>query len=576
MKKVAVVFCAMMVFGLFGGSFGLADDAPPLIPIYQLLLGNSFVPSNFKAMMLPDDTIRLTWKDNARNETGFKLLVTLRLYDGNVKRALFTLSADTEKFDLDLQANNLMYMLPSSRYFFSLLAYNDTRSASPDTLVLDVPGNLPVPSAPVSLSAIPVQGSSTSMRLSWTDTSNNEEAFIIYRSETDNFNDAVQTTITAPDLTSHTLLHLDPCKTYYFWVAAKNTTGQSVSANYATAMTAPDAPEDVYTTNYTIRSTTLYWQNNVDQCAVRYHVYAKAPEDDSYTEIPDADNLTDGSVGSVNVGITSETYIYYRVAAENNDGTVGPMSCTVKSGYRSAYAYNHAGCNAAVGYAFGDKPKYPWASTDESTRVIFTWDDVPIQYNSNGSAVSLYANCFRIAYKIGAGGWVNYTDCLQNPTIQNNWQYQSFEINQMSADTSATIRISTHYLYDTDGNGSQEDVYSEPITITGWTLPNGGGGGGVAALGTAPWVTASHYFPGKIMVGWTTSSNATSYQVYRGNWNGSCAGTSYGSYRTFSAGQSSFDDMVGDWKQFCYKVRACNNGVCTAFSSGEYGNSGGL
>ena len=210
-KKVAVVFCAMMVFGLLGGSFGLADDAPPLVPVYQLLLGNSFVPSNFKAMMLPDDTIRLTWKDNARNETGFKLLVTLRLYNGHMKRALFTLGADTEKFDLDLQANDLMYTLPNSRYFFSLLAYNDTRSEGPDTLVLDVPGNL---SAPVSLLAIPVQGSSTSMMLSWTDTSNNEEAFIIYRSETNNFNDAVQTTITAPDLTALTLQHLDPCKKY--------------------------------------------------------------------------------------------------------------------------------------------------------------------------------------------------------------------------------------------------------------------------------------------------------------------------------------------------------------------------
>ncbi len=437
-------------------------------------------------------------------------------------------------------------------------------------------------SSPPSSPAAPSHITATAMNdtfgiiLHWHDNSNNENNFLIYRSETNNFNDAVRTTITAPNLTSIAFFHLDPCKRYYFWVAAKNTTGQSVSANYATAMTAPDAPEDVYTTNYTIRSTMLYWRNNVDQCTVRYHVYAKAPEDDSYTQIPDGDTLTDGSVGSVNVGITPETYIYYRVAAENNDGTIGPMSCTVKSGYRAAYAYNHAGCNAAVGYAFGDKPKYPWASMDKNSKVIFTWDDVPIQYNSNGSAVSLYANCFRIAYKIGAGGWVHHTDCLQNPITLNNWQYQRFEINQLSADISATLRISTHYLYDTDGDGNKEDVYSEPITITGRTLPNGSGGGGVAALGTTPWVTASHYFPGKIMVGWTTSSNATSYQVYRGNWNGSCAGTSYGSYRTFSAGQSSFDDMVGDWKQFCYKVRACNNGVCTAFSTGEYGNSGGL
>ena len=280
--------------------------------------------------------------------------------------------------------------------------------------------------------------------------------------------------------------------------------------------------------------------------------------------------MTDGTTGNTNVDIQPETYIYYRVVAENSDGISGSMSCEVESGYRNALAESdNTLCKAAVGYAFNDKPLYPWASTDRSSEVLFTWDDVPLQYSSDGTSVELYANCFEIKYKVGTGIWNDYTDCLQNPFQSNGWQYQAFTVNQVATDTTISLSISTHYLY----NG--EHVYSDPIIITGKTLPAGSSGGGTTPLGSAPWIVTSNYYPGKIMVGWGARDAATRYEIYRGAWNGtSCSTTILNYYKSFSSG-SRFYDQVGDWKKYCYKVKACNNVGCTDFSHAEYGSSGG-
>ena len=413
------------------------------------------------------------------------------------------------------------------------------------------------------------------INLGWRDNSNNENRFVIYMSRTNDFSTARQKGTVGANVTSFTARNLTPCATYYFWVAAVNSVGTTVSTSPAGTTSAPSAPTDLYSTNYIIRSTSLYWNNNSDQCTTRYHVFAKKANENSYGQIPDSGNLTSGTTGTTNVGIAPETYIFYRVAAENSDGVMGPLSCSVKAGYRNAADDDSSSCKAAVGYAFGDQPKYPWASTGQSNTVTFTWDDVPIVYSSDGSSVATYANCFRVEYKIGTGNWTPYTDCLQNPFTQNGWQYQRFDITGMTADTAASLRITTHYTYDTNGDGTPEDVYSDPILIAGKTLPAGGSGGGVAALGSTPWITTSQYFPGKIMVGWTITSGATSYEVQRASYsiNTGCAGASYQNHGIYTG--TSFDDNVGDWQEYCYRVRACNSGGCMGFSAGEYGSSGG-
>jgi hypothetical protein len=435
----------------------------------------------------------------------------------------------------------------------------------------------PKPAAPTQVRAVPVNQTSDKMTIGWNDNSNNETSFSVYRSSSLGGTKVRIATVGA-NSTSYTDSGLSGCHDYYYWVSANNAGGSSWS-DYGSGTTAPSAPTNLYTTNYTVRSTVLYWDNNDDGgCTVKYHFYAKYPNDPNYQPIHEEQTFTDGEEGVINIGIQPETYIYYRVAAENSDGTIGPMSCTVKADYRSAPAQgNDTSCLASVGYAYDDKPKFPWASKEYTDHVIFTWDDVPLAYNSNGTAVETYANCFKVEYKIGSGAWQEVqTDpahCYRYPTTTNGWQYHSLQIgttaSPMNPDTDASVRISTHYYY----NGSE--TYSDPIVITGKTAPSGGGGG-TAPLGTAPWVITSHYYPGKIMVGWTTSNAATSYQVYRAPYNVGCQAASYGAYRTFNGDTSSFDDMVGDWKEYCYKVRACNASGCTNFSHGEHGSSGGL
>ncbi|MCF6186689.1 MAG: FG-GAP-like repeat-containing protein [Desulfobulbaceae bacterium] len=431
------------------------------------------------------------------------------------------------------------------------------------------------PSPPSQVAATP-QNHTFDITVSWRDNSNNEDNFLIYLSKTDNFSTARQAGTVSANTTRFTARNLTACTTYYFWVVAKNNIGTARSTNRAVATTAPPAPVDLYSTNYIIRSTSLYWSNNSDQCTARYHVYAKNPQDADYQQIPESQDLLDGVVGSTNIGIKPETYIYYRVAAESSSGVIGPLSCSVKAGYRNVVADDSTSCEAAVGNAFGDQPKYPWASTDQADRVTFTWDDVPLQYTSDGSGVAIYANCFRIEYQFDSDPWNLATECYQQPLTQNNWQYQQVDLTNLTPDTSATLRISTHYLYDTNGDGIREDVFSDPIVITGKTLPSGGSGGGVAALGSTPWITATEYYPGKIMVGWTSTSGAGWYEVQRAPYSIStgCSGATYSVLNTFTT--TRFDDNVGDWQEYCYRVRACNFSGCTSYSAGEYGSSGGM
>ena len=376
---------------------------------------------------------------------------------------------------------------------------------------------------------------------------------------------------------------LSGCHTYFYWVeACVNQSGTElcrIDTAPSSAKTVPDAPTGLMAYTHTIRTVYMKWNNNSDNgCTVKYHLYHRTTTNGSFTLIPEINDLTSGTDGATETNVNTGVYIHYRVQAEDANGHKSSLSCSVANGYPK-YGVNGAqdSCQAAVGYTWGDQPRYPWASYNGYVdKVIFTWDDVVID-NSDSNNI-IYANNYRVRYRTNGGSWSTYIT-ISNPFTYNDAQYQMFTINSMYADTQANIEVSTHYLYDNNGDGQLEDTYSNPIYITGKTAASGGTGG-ANNLGIPPAATASHYYPDKIMVGWTHTDNATYYKLYAKDVTstGTCPNDSNGltGYSSLSSHTTAltYDHHVS-WKSYCYRVKACNSSGCTQAGPSAYGNSTG-
>lgn len=182
-------------------------------------------PSNLIATAVSSGQIDLQWTDNSTTEDGFKLY---RSSDG----VEFTRTA--------ILAPNVTTYSNTGRpagttYYYRVLAFNATGNTafSNTVTVTTFPAATLKPNAPTNLSAVAV--SSSQIRLSWSDNSNNENAFKVYRSPDGvTFIEVAKpgpnmTTYTDPALTSNTV--------YYYRVRASNEAGSSAYTNIANAKT---------------------------------------------------------------------------------------------------------------------------------------------------------------------------------------------------------------------------------------------------------------------------------------------------------------------------------------------------
>lgn len=112
-------------------------------------------------------------------------------------------------------------------------------------VLLSVAGDLPPPSAPVDLAALPHDATASqpwiSIELSWTDTSSNEEGFRVERSQDGVVWEVVGTV--GSNVSSYSDRSVAPGMTYDYRVFAVGLAGDSLASNIATA-TAPANPID--------------------------------------------------------------------------------------------------------------------------------------------------------------------------------------------------------------------------------------------------------------------------------------------------------------------------------------------
>ncbi len=158
-------------------------------------------PSNLKLVVKDSRTIELTWSDNSNNETGFKIFRNGVL--------IATVGANVTKYtDTGL--------IPGATYTYEVRATNNIGDSLPATATATTEGE--PPSAPTNLMAVSV--GSKSIKLTWSDNSNNETGFKIFRD-----NELVATV--PANTTSYVDTGLVKGKTYYYEVRATNEKGDS-------------------------------------------------------------------------------------------------------------------------------------------------------------------------------------------------------------------------------------------------------------------------------------------------------------------------------------------------------------
>ncbi len=171
------------------------------------------------------DSIVLLWADNSDDEDGFI-----------VEQSLMETEAFTEAADLSSNIETVVIsgLSQDTEYFFRVYAYNANGDSSYSAVVSGT--TLQELSTPNSPSELMVTGeSSSTVSLSWTDNSDNEDGFIIEMSETgleSSYSEAADTTADSVIITG-----LEAETEYFFRVYAYKSTDNSDYSNVISAET---------------------------------------------------------------------------------------------------------------------------------------------------------------------------------------------------------------------------------------------------------------------------------------------------------------------------------------------------
>ena len=173
-------------------------------------------PSNLVATAMSSQQIDLTWTDNSTTETGFKLY---RSTDNINFSRIATLDANVTAFSNTGRP-------ASTTYYYKVFAFNGTGNTAYSNVAsaTTLPAATEKPSTPANLVATAL--SSTQVRLTWTDTANNEVGFRIYRSlDGKSFTEIAK--LNMVNVTSYFDSGLSSNTTYYYRMRTYNAAGNS-------------------------------------------------------------------------------------------------------------------------------------------------------------------------------------------------------------------------------------------------------------------------------------------------------------------------------------------------------------
>jgi len=266
-------------------------------------------PTACEAICLDEDSAEITWNDNSSTESGFKIYM-----DGVL---IQTTVANVESYT----KNGLT---TGHTYKFKVKAYNAiTASAFSNEASVTI---VDPPSKPTGLTA--QAESSTTIRLNWTDNSNNETGFKIY--ESTNGADYGQVATVGANVKTYLRTGRTSNTQYWYKVRAYNTYGTSAYSNAAdtTTFASIAAPSGLVLTPFSDTQIELTFQDNSD--LEDWHQVYRSEHDANNFAL--AANLSPNVTFYRDTGLTANTaYDYYVRALQgatpsNNSSTENAMT----------------------------------------------------------------------------------------------------------------------------------------------------------------------------------------------------------------------------------------------------------
>jgi predicted phage tail protein len=172
-------------------------------------------PTSLIVTTIASTQVDMAWTDNANNENGFRIE---RSDNGGPWTEVGQTTANVTTFsDIGLA--------PASNYSYRVYAFNGIGdSANPAGPIAVTTTTGTPPAAPSNLLSTPTQSSLT---LSWTDNSDNEDGFRVQIATDKNFTQSVQTFNVGAGVTEFQFYPLAPNTKYYMRVSAFNGAGFS-------------------------------------------------------------------------------------------------------------------------------------------------------------------------------------------------------------------------------------------------------------------------------------------------------------------------------------------------------------
>ena len=262
-------------------------------------------PSNLTATAVSASSISLAWTDNSTNENGFKIERSTAL-GGNYTQIGSTGASVAAYTDTALSA--------SSTYYYRVRSYNAGGNSGYSNIASTATYPAPAINAPSSLTATAV--SSSTINLAWTDNSNNETGFQIWRSTVSGTSYSQIGTVSA-NVVTYTDPSLSASSTYYYVVRATNTVGSSNFSNEASTITYPaaqsiNAPSNLTAIAVSSSTINLAWTDNSNNEA-GFKIERKLVSG-TYAQIT---TVGANATTYADTGLNAATAYYYRVRATN-------------------------------------------------------------------------------------------------------------------------------------------------------------------------------------------------------------------------------------------------------------------
>jgi fibronectin type 3 domain-containing protein len=266
-------------------------------------------PSNLEAEALSSNRIELTWTDNSGKEAGFTLMGSM---DGITFETLFIT-------DANIQSYTHAGLPPLTTYYYKISAFNAAGVSDETPVVsartLSEPDVSPVPPENLTYSEL----SSRSVRISWSDQSDDESGFRLQRSPSSNFG-LVDTVTLESNVTTYQDINLLPSTDYFYRIVAFNSVGDSDFSNTLELHTPDDvvdlpAPTSLGLQEASVSSIQMSWQDNSDGedgFNVEYST------DGGQTFMPAGTTIADVT-SYTHTGLDPDTTYHYRVNACKGD-----------------------------------------------------------------------------------------------------------------------------------------------------------------------------------------------------------------------------------------------------------------